>query len=75
VTNVSLQVWTALEVEGLGCNLQHYNFLAPVIEDTKKMWDLPEHWKLNAQLVFGKPVVAPIEKKFDPLDHRYKVFA
>ena len=45
-------MWVALEAGGLGCNLQHYNPL--IDEQVKETWDLPKHWNLKAQLVFGK---------------------
>lgn len=65
-------VWTALEAEGLGCNLQHYN---PHI-DTKvaSEWKLPATWQLKAQLVFGKPTGQPGEKVFGGVEERLKVF-
>ena len=44
-------LWTALEAEGFGANLQHYN---PVInQKVAAQWGLPEDWELDAQLVFG----------------------
>jgi predicted oxidoreductase (fatty acid repression mutant protein) len=65
-------LWTALELEGLGANLQHYN---PLIDDkVAEMWDLPKSWKLNAQLVFGGRAAEPGEKEFKPLEDRVKVF-
>lgn len=46
-------MWTALEsYEHMGVNLQHYN---PVIDEAViKKWDLPPHWVLKAQMVFGQ---------------------
>ncbi|PHH81288.1 hypothetical protein CDD82_1119 [Ophiocordyceps australis] len=65
-------MWTALELEGLGANLQHYN---PLIDaEVAKTWGLPESWKLNAQLVFGGKGGEPAEKTFEPLESRIKVF-
>ncbi|KAJ5127876.1 hypothetical protein N7448_008655 [Penicillium atrosanguineum] len=65
-------VWMALESEGFGANLQHYT---PLIDaDVRKTWDLPESWKLDAQLVFGVPASDAGEKTFAPLEGRYKVF-
>jgi predicted oxidoreductase (fatty acid repression mutant protein) len=65
-------IWTALEEEGLGASLQHYN---EVIEaDVKKEWNIPDSWKLLAQMPFGKPTAAPGEKEFLPLEDRVKVF-
>jgi uncharacterized protein len=61
-------IWTALEAEGLGANLQHYN---PIIDEkVAKEWNLPSAWKLNAQLVFGGSTEAPADKSFMPLEQR-----
>ncbi|THC99797.1 hypothetical protein EYZ11_000727 [Aspergillus tanneri] len=65
-------VWTALQSEGLGANLQHYSPL--IDEGIQKQWNLPASWKLDAQLVFGAPASAPGEKSFNPLEDRFKVF-
>ena len=65
-------VWTALELEGFGATLQHYN---PLIDDeVRKEWNIPDSWKLRAQMPFGKPVAPAGEKQFQPLDERVKVF-
>jgi predicted oxidoreductase (fatty acid repression mutant protein) len=65
-------IWTALEIEGYGVSLQHYN---EIIEaEIKKEWSIPNNWKLIAQMPFGKPVVEPDEKQFQPLQERIKVF-
>ncbi|MEC0264508.1 nitroreductase family protein [Paenibacillus anseongense] len=67
-----LVIWTALEAEGLGANLQHYN---PLIDErVKTEWKLPKNWKLIAQMPFGKPTVSVGEKKFNPIQDRIKVF-
>ncbi|MFD1955222.1 nitroreductase family protein [Paenibacillus thailandensis] len=69
---LQLVVWTALESEGLGASLQHYN---PLIDDqVKAAWNIPSTWKLIAQMPFGKPVAQPGEKQFQPVDERVKVF-
>ena len=65
-------IWTALELEGFGASLQHYNEL--IEADVKKEWSIPSNWKLIAQMPFGKPVAEPDEKQFQPLEHRIKVF-
>jgi hypothetical protein len=65
-------IWTALELEGLGASLQHYNEL--IASDVKKEWSLPESWKLIAQMPFGKPTAEPGEKEFQSLEERVKVF-
>ncbi|KAF7588659.1 hypothetical protein BBP40_005410 [Aspergillus hancockii] len=65
-------IWTALSSEGLGANLQHYS---PLIDrQIQKQWNIPESWKLDAQLVFGTPTVGLNEKAFAPLEDRFKVF-
>ncbi|KAI9837764.1 MAG: hypothetical protein M1819_006698 [Sarea resinae] len=65
-------VWTALEAEGLGANLQHYN---PLIDQKiQAEWNVPAEWSLKAQLVFGKPTAAAGEKSFQPLEERLKVY-
>lgn len=69
-------VWTALELEGLGCNLQHYNFMPKFTEQVQKEWKLPETWALHAQLVFGTPVDGlkrARERTYLPLDERVRV--
>lgn len=66
-------VWTALEAEGLGASLQHYN---PVVDaDVKKEWNLPESWNLLAEMPFGS-IEAPADKKeFSPLENRVLVYS
>ncbi|KDE05742.1 hypothetical protein MVLG_03834 [Microbotryum lychnidis-dioicae p1A1 Lamole] len=65
-------LWVALELEGLGANLQHYN---PLLDaDVQKEFDIPEGWELKAQLVFGKVEAPAGEKTFQPLESRVKVF-
>lgn len=65
-TNAMHQVlaWVALEAEGFGANLQHYN---PIIDEKiAATYSVPPSWKLHAQLVFGAPDgdrPAPKEKK------------
>ncbi|MCU6711735.1 nitroreductase family protein [Paenibacillus sp. J5C_2022] len=65
-------VWTALELEGYGATLQHYN---PLIDDAVKAeWSIPANWKLIAQMPFGKPVAPAGVKEFKPLEDRVKYF-
>ena len=65
-------VWTALEIEGFGASLQHYNEL--IEQDVKKEWNVPENWKLIAQMPFGKITAQPDQKQFQPLEERIRVF-
>ena len=63
-----LTVWTALSVEGLAGNLQHYK-MPNVVSEIKRIWNIPEHWVLKAQLVFGTPTGGPRqEKTFMPVE-------
>ncbi|MBB3128035.1 hypothetical protein FHS19_002689 [Paenibacillus rhizosphaerae] len=68
---VQLIVWTALELEGFGASLQHYN---PLIDErVRGEWNLPESWKLIAQMPFGKPTAPAGDKEFQPIAERVKV--
>ncbi len=65
---VQFAVWTALENEGLGASLQHYN---PIIDETvKKTWNIPADWKLLSQMPFGKPTAPAGPKEFMPIKER-----
>lgn len=68
---LQLVIWTVLEQEGLGASLQHYNPL--IDEKVKQEWNIPEHWRLIAQMPFGKPTATPGEKEFQPIEERVKV--
>ncbi|KAL8999519.1 MAG: hypothetical protein Q9188_005869 [Gyalolechia gomerana] len=69
-------IWTALEAEGLGVNLQHYNPLIDVRLETE--FKVPMTWSLKAQMVFGKPTTGPAvpddQKQFNPVEERMKVY-
>ncbi|CUP33257.1 nitroreductase [Clostridium baratii] len=65
-------IWTSLEHEGLGVSLQHYNPL--IDEEVKKTFNIPDEWKLIAEMPFGNPTAEPGEKSFRPLEERVKVF-
>lgn len=65
-------IWSALEAEGLGASLQHYN---PLIDnEVKAHWNIPSNWKLIAQMPFGKPTAPAGDKEFMPLEERVKIF-
>lgn len=65
-------IWTALESEGLGASLQHYN---PLIDDAvRSEWGLPESWQLIAQMPFGKVLAPAGDKEFGDIDERLKIF-
>ncbi|MBM7648688.1 putative oxidoreductase (fatty acid repression mutant protein) [Bacillus ectoiniformans] len=69
---IQLVVWTALEQEGLGATLQHYNPL--IDEKVAAEWNIPQSWKLIAQMPFGKPAAPAGEKEFSPIEERVKVY-
>lgn len=65
-------IWTALEAEGCGCSLQHYN---PLVDElVQKEWDAPKSWRLIAQMPFGRITAPPGEKTFKPIDSRVQVY-
>lgn len=53
-------LWTALEAEGFGANLQHYNPLPD--QKASEIWNVPLEWSLKAQLVFGGEAEGAREK-------------
>ena len=65
-------IWTALTNLGLGVNLQHYNPL--IDEEVKKTFQIPDSWKLIAQMPFGAKLEAP--KTIEKMDiaERVKIF-
>lgn len=68
----ALNLWTALTVEGFGCNLQHIN---PTIDQRiVGQWNISPQWSLKAQLVFGIPKTPASEKPFNPMDEKVFVF-
>ncbi|CAM9406470.1 nitroreductase family protein [Acinetobacter bereziniae] len=64
--------WTALNSDGLGASLRHYN---PIVdEQVHAEWDIPKNWKLRAQLVFGSIEADASEKTYMDDAVRFKVF-
>lgn len=66
-------VWTALANKDIGASLQHYNPL--IDEEVAKTWNLPESWKLRAQMPFGSNEAPLGEKTFIADDTRFRTFA
>lgn len=65
-------IGVALEQEGFGASLQHYNEL---IEDqVAKEWGIDKNWRMIGQMPFGKPTKEPGEKEFLPIEERLMVF-
>lgn len=65
-------VWMALENEGFGASLQHYNPL--IDEGIQQEWGISKDWKFIAQMPFGVPAGQPGEKTHEPLEKRVLVF-
>ncbi len=65
-------VWTAIEAEGAGASLQHYNEL--IEEQVKDEWGLPQSWKLIAQMPVGSVETSADVKSFENIEKRVKVF-
>jgi len=68
---LQLLIWVALENEGFGASLQHYTEL--VEQEVANEWNIPEGWKLIAQMPFGKPTAEPGDKEFAPLNERVRI--
>ncbi|MFV0529709.1 MAG: nitroreductase family protein [Lachnospiraceae bacterium] len=69
---LQLSLWTALDAEGMGGSLQHYN---PLIDAAvKKEWNVPDSWRLRGQQPFGVPYGEPGNKEFLPLSERLKIY-
>lgn len=69
---LQLVIWVALENEGYGASLQHYTEL--VEKEVAKEWNVPDNWKLIAQMPFGKPISEPGNKEYAPLEERVKIY-
>lgn len=68
----AFNLWTALHLEGFGCNLQHIN---PTVDQrVVAEWNVPTAWTLRAQLVFGLPTgEPPHDKSFKSVEERIAV--
>ncbi|WP_313035082.1 nitroreductase family protein [Acinetobacter sp.] len=65
-------VWSSLAEQHIGASLQHYN---PVIDaEVAATFDIPESWKLRAELVFGSIEAPAGEKTFLDDSIRFKRF-
>jgi predicted oxidoreductase (fatty acid repression mutant protein) len=69
-----LLLWAALEVEGMGANVQHYNPL--IDEEVRKAWSFDPNWRLVSQMVIGKPIGdRPGPKAKKPVEARYRIIS
>jgi predicted oxidoreductase (fatty acid repression mutant protein) len=65
-------IWNALADLNVGASLQHYN---PVIDKAvKEMFNVPEHYRLIAQMPFGGIVQEAESKEKEDITQRVKVF-
>lgn len=68
-------VWTAVELEGLGANLQHMNMFPPAEEALKKEFSIPSSWHLKANLnIGGETTPHPEVPEKKPFSETIKVF-
>lgn len=65
-------IWNALTEAGLGASLQHYNEV--ISDEVKKAWNIPETWRLVAQMPFGTPVAVPGEKNYPDAEAFVKIY-
>jgi len=71
-----VQIWTALELEGFGANLQHMGAGFPPAEEAiRKEWNIPAEWSLKANMNFGGLAQdRPARPDKLPIDETVKVF-
>lgn len=68
---IQLNAWQALSDENIGASLQHYN---PGIDKwVKELYDIPENYRLVAQMPFGKIIAQPEEKEKQSMDKLLKI--
>src|SRR5574344_2112869 len=61
-------LWLELVNLGYGCNMQHYDPLPD--KEIAKRFNLPDTWKLEAEMVFGKEKSKPGNKDYLPKEDR-----
>lgn len=64
-------IWTQLSNLGIGASLQHYSAIFE--QDVAQAFDIPEGWKLIAQMPFGGVAASADDKKFGTTDERMMV--
>lgn len=64
-------IWTQLSNLGIGASLQHYSAIFE--QDIAQAFDIPEGWKLIAQMPFGGVAASADDKKFGTTDERMMV--
>lgn len=63
-------IWTAFAEAGIGANLQHYTEL--IEDEVRKMYNIPEEYKMVAQMPFGKAIDEVQPKEVMPMEERIK---
>ena len=67
-----IYTWAALEAEGYGANLQHYGNLTG--ETLKRVYNLPESYEIQSEMVFGHPEAPAGAKDYIPDEERVVVY-
>ncbi len=68
---LQLSIWSGLCELGIGASLQHYN---PVIDEiVHELTNVPENYRLLAQMPFGGIVTMPEPKEKENIDERVKL--
>lgn len=68
---LQISVWSGLRELGIGASLQHYN---PVIDaPLRALFDLPESYRLVAQMPFGGILSEPEPKREEDVGRRVRV--
>ena len=65
-------IWSLFAEKEIGASLQHYNPL--IDEEVHKAFDIPNFWRLSAEMPFGNIVSPAEEKSFLPIEKRLKIF-
>ena len=65
-------IWTTFAAARIGANIQHYN---PLIDETvAQTWQVPAHWRLRSQMVFGGIAAPAVEREYAPIEPRLRIF-
>lgn len=68
---LQISIWSAFREMNIGASLQHYN---PVIDDVvKEIFDVPQTYKLLAQMPFGGIVGEPDAKEKEDIGKRVRL--
>lgn len=64
-------IWTGLAEMNVGASLQHYNEV--IDADVKSVFNVPQTWKLIAQMPFGSIEAPASEKSFEAIEDRVRI--